>query len=118
MPYQWPQMLQALGQPELAVDPRFRSPRDRRDNKLALKEIIEKWMLSLKTRDRALQALKAQQVPCVPVLSLKEAMTHPYLIKRGTVRAVSDPLIGEFLIPGMPVKFSSWPQLSSISAIL
>ena len=45
-------------------------------------------------------------------------MTHPHLIKRGTVRAVSDPLIGEFSTPGMPVKFSSWPQPSRISAEL
>ena len=59
MPYQWPQMLKAPGQPELATDPRFKSPRDRRDDKLTLKEIIEKWMLNFETRDQALQALKA-----------------------------------------------------------
>ena len=45
-------------------------------------------------------------------------MTHPHLFRLGTVRAVSDPLIGEFSIPGMPVKFSSWPHLARISAEL
>lgn len=118
MPYQWPQMVRALGQPELADDPRFKSPRDRRANKEALRDVIEAWMDGLETRDAALAALRAERVPCAPVLTLDEAMAHPHLIERGTVRQVSDPYIGDFAIPGMPAKFSAWPAPKDPKAAL
>ena len=35
---------------------------------------------------------------------------------RGTVRRVSDESIGEFDIPGLPVKFSRWAERSDIAA--
>ena len=118
MPYQWPQMLQALGQPELADDQRFKTPRNRRKNKEALQEIIETWMQSMGSRQVALEALRAQRVPCAPVLTLAQAMEHPHLVERGTVRYVSDPLIGDFAIPGMPVKYSSWSDSVELKAAL
>ena len=118
MPYQWPQMARALGQPELTQDPRFKSPRDRRANKEALGDIIETWMSKLVTRDAALSALRAERVPCAPVLSLDEAIVHPHLVERGTVRTVNDPLLGNFSVPGMPAKFSAYPTPSNPKAPL
>jgi CoA:oxalate CoA-transferase len=38
------------------------------------------------------------------------------LRQRGTVRAVSDPLLGAFDIPGMPVRFSSWTPPAELAA--
>ena len=118
MPYQWPQMARALGQPELTQDPRFKSPRDRRANKEALGNIIEAWMSDLGTRDAALDALRAERVPCAPVLTLDEAIAHPHLLERGTVRAVNDPLLGDFAVPGMPAKFSAYAAPSDPKAPL
>jgi len=118
MPYQWPQMTRALGQPELTQDPRFKSPRDRRANKEALGNIIEAWMSELGTRDAALDALRAERVPCAPVLTLDEAIAHPHLVERGTVRAVNDPLLGDFAVPGMPAKFSAYAAPSDPKAPL
>jgi hypothetical protein len=57
-------------------------------------------------------------VPCAPVLTLHEAMAHPHLRQRGTVRRVRDATIGEFDIPGLPVKFSRWAGQSEIAAAL
>src|SRR4029450_399296 len=57
MPYQWPQMIKAMGMPALADDPRFSTPRARRDNNEALKEIIEQWLRGLLRRGRAPPAL-------------------------------------------------------------
>jgi len=54
-----------------------------------------------------------------PVLTVHEAISHPHLRDRGTVRRVRDRFIGEFDIPGMPVKFSRWPdRVPSIQADL
>src|SRR5262249_21346945 len=77
----------------------------RRDNNAALKTIIEGWLGGFPSRDAAVAALEAERVPCAPVLTLHEAMAHPHLRQRGTVRPVRDAPIGAFGIPGLPVTF-------------
>src|SRR5262245_35840624 len=116
--HQWPQMLKALGRAELADDPRFKSARDRRANNRALQEIIEDWLQRFPSRAAALAALEKERVPCAPVLTLNEVVELPHLRERGTVRRVRDPQIGEFDIPGLPVKFSRWPGASEVKADL
>ena len=102
----------------MTQDPRFKSPRDRRANKEALGDIIDTWMSKLGTRDAALSALRTERVPCAPVLTLDEAIVHPHLVERGTVRTVNDPLLGNFSVPGMPAKFSAYAAPSNPKAPL
>ncbi len=109
-PHQWPQLVKAMGMPELASDPRFKSARGRRDYQKELRDVIEKWLAGFPTRDDALAALDKERVPCAPVLSVNEAIKHPHLNERKTVRWVDDPILGRIAIPGMPVKFSAWPD--------
>src|SRR5262249_3804774 len=96
MPYQWPAMVKAMNRPDLLEDARFRDPRARRDNNVALKDVIEAWLAQFASRDAAIAALEAERVPCAPVLNLHEAMAHPHLRARGTVRRVRDRDIGAF----------------------
>jgi CoA:oxalate CoA-transferase len=116
MPHQWTQMVKAMGMPQLADDSRFADPRGRRDNNEALKDIIEQWLSGFPTRNDAIDALEAERVPCAPVLSLREAMAHPHLRERGTVRRVSDDALGEFDIPGLAAKFSRWEPSRTLAA--
>jgi crotonobetainyl-CoA:carnitine CoA-transferase CaiB-like acyl-CoA transferase len=116
LPHQWTQMVRAMNRPELADDPRFNTPRARRDNNEALKDIIEQWLSGFASRDSAVAALEAERVPCAPVLTLHEAMAHPHLRERGTVRRVRDATIGEFDIPGLPAKFSRWSDRNDLAA--
>ncbi len=116
LPYQWPQLVKAMNMPQLAADARFRDARARRDNNEALAAIIEQWLAQFASRDQAIAALEAERVPCAPVLSLHEAIAHPHLRERGTVRRVSDAAIGAFDIPGLPVKFSRWPAPTALTA--
>jgi CoA:oxalate CoA-transferase len=118
MPHQWKQMVAVMDMPALADDPRFKMPRERRDNNEALKQIIEEWLRRFPTRDAAITALEAGRIPCAPVLTLHEAIAHPHLRERGTVRRVKDGLIGEFDIPGLPVRFSEWRNGTPASAAL
>ena len=37
-------------------------------------------------------------------------MEHPHLVARGTVRSITDPILGEFKIPGFPLRFSGFPE--------
>src|ERR1700683_721676 len=115
-PHQWPQVVRAMGMPELATDPRFKNARGRRDNKEALRDIIEKWLGEFPTREDAIAALDKERVPCAPVLSVNEAIKHPHLNERKTVRWVQDPILGKVAIPAVPVKFSAWPDKIDVRA--
>src|SRR5260221_10590944 len=116
--HQWPQMIKALGMPELEKDPRFASARARSDNNRLIADIIEKWLKSFPSRDAAIAALEKERIPCAPVLTLNEAMAQPHLMERATVRRVRDPQLGEFAIPGNPVRFSEWPEPRELKADL
>jgi CoA:oxalate CoA-transferase len=115
-PHQWPQVLRAMNRPDLASDPRFAKPRARATNHRELAKIIEDWLASFSTRDDALAALDKERVPCGPVLTVNEAMAHPHLNQRKTVRWIDDPLLGHVAIPGIPVKFSAWPDRMQVRA--
>jgi CoA:oxalate CoA-transferase len=113
-PHQWPQMVRAMKMPGLAADPRFKDARGRRDNKEQLRDVIEQWLSTFPTRDDALAALDAERVPCAPVLTVNEAIKFPHHNERKTVRWVKDPELGTVAIPGVPVKFSAWPDKTEV----
>ncbi len=106
----------AMKRPDLADDPRFKTNRDRVKNKEALRDIIEQWMQTFPDRDSALRELDAERVPCAPVLKLEESMAEPHLRQRKTVRRIRHEALGEFDVPGMPVKFSGWPDRIDVKA--
>ena len=116
LPHQWPQLVQALGKPELLEDRRFASAHARRDNDALIGRIVEEWLATFPDRVAAIEALEQERIPCAPVLTLNEAVVHPHLVQRGSVREVTDPQIGTFKIPGMPAKFSSWPDRTDLHA--
>ena len=41
---------------------------------------------------------------------MAETTQHSRLRERGTVRTINDPIVGEFDIPGMPIRFSRFPD--------
>jgi CoA:oxalate CoA-transferase len=112
--HQWHQFVKAMGKPELADDPRFKSARGRRDNNAELQKIIEDWLATFRTRDDAIAVLDKERVPCAPVLTVNEAVKHPHLNERKTVRWIQDPLLGKVAIPAVPVKFSAWPDRTDV----
>jgi len=114
----WPDLARALDAPQWLEDPRFKTRRDRRINGEALAAAIEERLSRFPTRDAAVAALEAAHVPCAPILTVNEAVAHPHLRQRGTVRRVRDPFIGEFDIPGMPVKLSRWAPKENLTAPL
>ena len=107
---QWLPFCDAIGQPELADDPRFSDIRGRQQNRDELAELIEEWMATMETDDEVVEALEAHRVPCAKVLAPVDAIGHPHFESRGAVRRVADPVMGEVVIPGMPVRFSEYPE--------
>ena len=116
--HQWAQFAQTLGRPELAADPAFATAHARRDNNAAIVTMVEAWLDGFETREDAIAALERDRIPCAPILTVNEAMRHPHMVGRGTVRPVQDAQIGAFAVPGMPVRFSEWPTPADVRADL
>jgi crotonobetainyl-CoA:carnitine CoA-transferase CaiB-like acyl-CoA transferase len=108
--HQFLNLCRAMGQPELAEDPRFKTNADRLKNLAALVIAIETWLQSMPSDEASMAAMKELRVPHAPVLSLSEAVQHPHLRERGTVRTVHDRILGDFQVPGFALRFSAFPE--------
>lgn len=113
---QWKNLCEAMGQPELATDPRFKDIRERVKHRFELVDIIEAWLASMPSDEESIRVLEEHRVPVAPMLSVAEAMAHPHLKERKTVRTVSDRAFGEVEIPGVPLRFSQFPELLPLEA--
>ncbi|HXR37361.1 MAG TPA: CoA transferase [Candidatus Binataceae bacterium] len=116
--HRWEGLTRALNAPEWLDDPRFKTRRDRRINGEALAAAIEERLSRFPSRAAAVAALEKERVPVAPILTVNEATAHPHMRQRGTVRRVKDPYLGEFDIPGMPIKLSAWPPQPDVKAAL
>ena len=114
--HQWTALCEAMGQPDLPKDPRFLTQTDRVQNLPALVEIIEGWIRSMPSDEAAIEAMRARRVPMAPVLTVAEAVKHPHLRQRGTVRKVRDRVLGEFDLPGFALRFSDVPRPLELEA--
>jgi crotonobetainyl-CoA:carnitine CoA-transferase CaiB-like acyl-CoA transferase len=114
----WTKLCEAMGQPELARDPRFTDNAARLRNLDELVAIIEGWIRSQASDDAAIATLKEYHVPIAPILSVPEALQHPHLRQRGTVRTIRDRLLGEVDVPGFALRFSAFPRPLELHAPL
>ncbi len=114
----WSKLCEAMGRPEMARDPRFTDNETRMKHLDALVDTIEGWLRSQPSDDAALETLKAHHVPVAPILSVPEALRHPHLRQRGTVRTVHDRLLGDLEVPGFALRFSDFPAPLELQAPL
>lgn len=114
----WSKLCEAMGRPDMARDPRFTDNETRMKNLEALVDTIEGWIRSQPSDDAALETLKAHHVPVAPILSVPEALQHPHLRQRGTVRTVHDRLLGDLEVPGFALRFSDFPAPLELQAPL
>jgi crotonobetainyl-CoA:carnitine CoA-transferase CaiB-like acyl-CoA transferase len=108
--HHWKDLCTAMERPELVTDPDFATDPARLARRAKLIKLIEDWLATFPDRDSAVEHMHRHGVPAAPVLSIEETVKHPHLRARGTVRTIEDPIAGEFEIPGMPLKFSEFPQ--------
>ena len=81
-PHLWKRLVEIVGKPELATDPRFATPQARRDNWDALLQVYRDFLDSYENVDEAVAAMAAARVPAVPMLSPEEVVDHPQLAWR------------------------------------
>ncbi len=113
---QWQSTCEVMGRPDLAVDERFATSAGRCDNREAINLEVSDWLSTQTDRDALIAKLEAKRVPTAPVLSLAEAAAHPHLHESGAIRWVDDEVLGRVLVPGMPIKFSEFPDSLPLAA--
>lgn len=107
---QWGSVCAVIGKSDLAAHPHYARARERVERRTEIIQMIEQWLAAMPSDEAALDQLRAHRVPVAPILSIREAMEHPHLTARGTVRTIEDPILGAFKIPGFPLRFSGFPE--------
>ncbi|MBV1931324.1 MAG: CoA transferase [Porticoccaceae bacterium] len=106
----WENLCGVINREELFTEERFTDPKTRPNAKDEIIAIIEQWLQEQESDEAAIAILQEAHVPVAPVLSVGEAMKHPHLVERGTVRTINDRILGEFQIPGNPLRYSEFPE--------
>ncbi len=104
----WPAICDTIGKPEWKEDPGYKTPDSRLDKLEHIFDTIEAWTKT-KTKFEAMDILNPLNVPCGPILSMKEIAEEPSLRETGTVVEVDHPTRGAYLTVGNPIKLSDSP---------
>src|SRR5713101_1033425 len=104
-------MCQAMERPDLVDDSRFNSLAARARHITEVIRIVQDWV-DARSDEEVEQALEEHRVPFAPALTVEQAMNHPHLRQRRTIRTISDRFLGEFEIPGFPLRFSEYGELA------
>ncbi len=101
----WTPICDAIGKPEWKTDPAYMTPKARQPHITAIFATIEEWLRD-KTKFEAVDILRKFDIPCAPVLSMKEIANDPSLRASGTIAEVDHKERGKYLTVGSPIKFS------------
>lgn len=101
----WGKVAEAIGKPEWINDPGYATARARQDKIFDIFATIEGWLAD-KTKFEAVDILRKFDIPCAPVLTMKEIAEDPSLRASGTIVEVDHKQRGKYLTVGSPIKFS------------
>ncbi len=113
----WPKTCEAIGKPEWANDPAYATAKARQPHIFDIFADIEKFLAG-KTKFEAVEYLSKYEIPCAPVLSMKEIAYDPALRASGTIVEVQQEKRGSYLTVGSPIKFSDFKPTITGSPLL
>ena len=99
----------ALGRPDLAENPLFKTNDARNTHNRALAAELEKE-LARDTMAGWQATLEKAGVPCGPVNNIKQALEHPQVPARNMLVEVDDVKAGTVKVAGNPLKISGFPD--------
>ena len=101
-------LAKAIGHEDWLEDPEWNTPKARLPHLEQMFDEIEKWTMT-KTKFEVMEILNPLNVPCGPILSMKELAEEPSLRDTGTIVEVEHPVRGKYLTVGNPIKLSDSP---------
>ena len=109
----WAKTAEAIGRPEWANDPNYATAPARQPHIFDIFAEIEKFLAD-KTKYEAVEHFSKFDVPCSPVLSMKELKHDKFLQSIGTIVSVPHKVRGSYWTVGCPMKFSEFtPEITS-----
>jgi len=102
-------LAKAIGHEDWLDDPEWNTPKARLPKLEIMFDEIEKWTMT-KTKFEVMDILNPLNVPCGPILSMKEIAEEPSLRETGTIVEVDHPERGKYLSVGNPIKLSDSPS--------
>jgi len=100
-------MARAIGRPDLADNPLFKTNPLRNQHQPALKAEIEA-ALSGGTTEHWITVLEKAGLPCGPVNNVAQAIAHPQIAARNMLIECDDPVAGPLKLAGNPIKLSAF----------
>ncbi len=104
----WASICEVIGKPEWKEDPAYATPPARLDKLTRIFDTIEAWTKT-KTKFEVMDICNPLDIPCGPILSMKELAEEPSLRETGTIVEVDHPARGRYLTVGCPIKLSDSP---------
>src|SRR6201989_1722449 len=101
----WEAIFDVIGKAEWKTDPDYAKPPARLPRLKQIFDTIEQWCMT-KTKFEAMDILNKYDIPCGPILSMKELAEEQSLRATGTVVEVDHPTRGKYLTVGNPIKLS------------
>jgi crotonobetainyl-CoA:carnitine CoA-transferase CaiB-like acyl-CoA transferase len=114
----WPDFCRVIGREDLTEQPRLATTSKRAQHTDELVEIIEAWIQSQGSDEDVIRLLQEGRITCAPVLTVAQAIEHPHLVQRGVAQKVTDPVLGDFIIPATGYRFSQFPPLELTAPFL
>ena len=105
----WRNLVNAMGRPELADDPRFKTNADRVAHMDETDAAVTEWTRTLPKMEVFARA-KANRVPCAPVRTAPEVMHDPHMHERGMLEDVEHPELGPITVPTTPLRLHGSPK--------
>jgi len=101
----WEAICDVIGKPEWKTDPDYAKPPARLPRLKQIFDTIERWTMT-KSKFEAMDILNQYDIPCGPILSMKELAEEESLRKTGTIVEIDHPTRGKYLTVGNPIKLS------------
>ncbi|MEP9378697.1 formyl-CoA transferase [Aquabacter sp. CN5-332] len=101
----WPNVCTVIGRPEWAGHPDYATPAARLPRLNEIFGAIEDWTMT-RTKFEAMEILNRYDIPCGPILSMKELLDDEALYASRTLVRVEHPVRGSYVTVGNPVKLS------------
>lgn len=102
----WDPICDIIGEPGWKTDPDYATPKARLPHLNEIFTRIEAWTMK-KDKFEAMDILNEFDIPCGPILSMKEIAEDEALRATGTIVEVDHPTRGKHLSVGNPIKLSN-----------
>jgi formyl-CoA transferase len=113
----WPAICKVIGEESWISDEAYATPAARLHRLKTIFLRIEEWTRT-KTKFQAMNIMNQYDIPCGPILSMKEIAEDPSLRASGTIVEVDHPERGKYLTVGNPIKLSDSPTEVTRSPLL